>query len=370
MATQFFFFLNLPMDLFRNLFNYLNINDLMILNKAFLKNKELLFLYNLSLEHFILSEEIDSDETEIIHWIIDHHLLIKSLIFAQTAIINHIEIIKISQLTLTSLDFTPWSYKSDDTITKQNLEQIGYCPSLTHLILSSCRHIETDTLRNFLIHNPQLESLDISCTRCLSSKLIPFLVQYCPNLQYLYLDGCWWVTDETIFQLIGCPDGPAAAAADGHDNCCNLKNLRVLALWGRGIAHERTRIYQEETIHLILNSFPHLNYFSSPLSSHSEDLRLLIFRQVILRSICDPKSLSNSRSKSVSNDQESQHWGIKCLSLRGSGDYLFGQFLSLPLPPLFLLTVSASLIPFASLTDSLPLSLLLSLLFPSQTMPW
>jgi hypothetical protein len=81
-----------------------------------------------------------------------------------------------------------------------HLNQIGHCPSLTSLSLSTCRHIHD--LQKFLSLNPQLKRLNLCSTHGLRSTIIDSLVSSCRTLQHLNVSNSWF-DDSCLLSLIG-----------------------------------------------------------------------------------------------------------------------------------------------------------------------
>src|SRR5687767_14657031 len=74
---------NLPQELFRLIFEYLLIDDIMKLEETIENNQDLLSHFKSSLEGFTFKQQIriinDSKSELLLNWIIDHQLLIETL---------------------------------------------------------------------------------------------------------------------------------------------------------------------------------------------------------------------------------------------------------------------------------------------------
>jgi hypothetical protein len=264
-SQPFSFFIHLPKDLFRLTFQFLSLDDLMEMDKAFLENQELLSHWNSSLEGTTISEIFGPGE-EKYDWVESHKILNTKLVIRDVGNLERLFTPTLTELTLDRSD--------------GDLSEIARCPSLTTVSFQNCTEL---TLISFLMRQPQLESLDIKILfdEDPVEDILLCIANSCPNLNTVHLEYNEWVTDESILSLIqgkGCP---------------KLKYLDI----------GDTEIEDPETIRLLINSFPNLSYLCFwELLDAPDDIITLFLRNVIFRSI-------------LSDDRESQSNAIQCLFL-------------------------------------------------------
>jgi hypothetical protein len=290
------FFSQLPNDLFRYIFQYLTLENLMKIDQAFLINQELSLSYYNSLKGFVLtsSSAFPENQNEM-NWILNHEILITNLRPGQRSVPN-LEIFSTFRYSLKSIHYTCDKWDQCDGKLNDDLALIGHLPSLTSLYFEYGTNIDSDALLSFLMLHPQLETLGLHEMRNLSSKTFQIITEYCSNLCHLDLAYNRWVTDEIIILLT-------------NGSLQKLKHLNLT----------ETSVQQDTTICLLLDSLPNLSalYYSS--YRYAVSTRLLILKQVFFRSI-------------LSDDQRSQTMALQCLDIHE--DLLSLIFLSLPHLPL------------------------------------
>jgi hypothetical protein len=273
MATVVFsFFDSLPQDLFRYIFKYLTLDTLVKLEKVFLQNQQLAAHFASSLSGSVIADDFDPYEEQKYEWVREHGILLQHLrIDVPTR--ENFELLTRSRATLESLHLSN-SYGEPCNSDMNSLLHIGNMPLLTYLSIESCDYLDCDITSQFLKLQPQLEFLRISGMDHLSADLLTVLTSFCPNIKHLILADSEWVTDETIPLLT--------------QGCRQLKSLDI----------KSAEIRNDSTIRLLITSFPSLCSLETHYDNFSDEVKLLILRQIIFRAI-------------LSEDPDSQCMGLK-----------------------------------------------------------
>jgi hypothetical protein len=93
-------------------------------------------------------------------------------------------------------------FRLSSELTDYPFDQLGPCPSLTSLKLASCAEIFDFTLEEFLVLNPQIQSLNISSMPYLDIGIIEGLHE---NLRHLDVSGNDWFDHDCLQALISLP---------------------------------------------------------------------------------------------------------------------------------------------------------------------
>jgi hypothetical protein len=269
---------DVPRDLFRMIFQYLSLQELIDFDKSLERNKVMSSSLFDSLKGFVLPEVDTSNDFERI-WIFDRQVLVATLELDGTSSTREYELIFRSQKTLKSLYL---KYEVDANFIAS---RICNFPSLTVLSFRACQTLEAEVISSLLKLQPQLLSLSLSNMTQLSAELLEVIVEYCPNLHELTLEYNKWIDDDSITLLT--------------KGCRKLKYLDIVG----------TLICEDDTLRLLIQSFPELNSISLPFDDFSDEVISLFMRQVIFRSIW-------------SDDSKSQTMAIDCLSLENRAELL------------------------------------------------
>jgi hypothetical protein len=261
-------FAAIPRDIFRLLFQYLSLGELVTLEKSLVVNSELSCHYLSSLQGIVLDfiPSAYRSRNQEFDWIIDHGILIQKLTFEPE---SRSDLLDIFRSTLKSIDFR-WEFSTNKTsIIAKELANVGQFSSLTSLCVRYSA-IDDVTLTAFLKFHPRLESLDISVTTKLTVGIIPVVTEHCQYLRKLCIGENSWVTDDPISISLLAP---------------GCSHLEYLGLWA-------THIYQDNTILLLIESFPKLSALYFDIDWFSEKVSSAFLQRVLFRAICsgDPGS--------------------------------------------------------------------------------
>jgi hypothetical protein len=183
--------LNLPLDLYRELFRYLQIDDLGRLDLALL-NHQLREVYLYSLSGTSISDIDYYSIRQLIPWLIQRNILTKEFKIRSWLIANVLQFIIQSKPVLKDLVL------SDTNVNGSDLQKIGLCPKLKCLSLPLSNGLTDRGIEQFLRNNPQLEKLSISQNPRLSNAILEVILDVCSHLQHLDLSHCSWVTDASL----------------------------------------------------------------------------------------------------------------------------------------------------------------------------
>jgi hypothetical protein len=164
-----------------------------------------------------------------------------------------------------------------DDLSEASFGALGAFPALTKVTLNTPRRLSAKTLVNFWSLNPQLQEFSMSFAKNFGSDLISALVHVCPNLKHLSLSHNHWFNDDCVVKLA-------------------QSNLNLLSL-----DVGNTSVQSDESIHLILNSFPNLHNLSFYECEISKEMGELSLRQIAIPSL-------------LSDDLDIQMMGFACLT--------------------------------------------------------
>ena len=182
--------LNLPLDLYRELFHYLDLDDIVELDLALL-NHQLrepylsalsgtiipfipLYPMFLSMLPWLMKRNVLTCEVEICYRLDDK---------VRQYITQTKEVLQILSLTL---------------VNESDLQRIGACPKLKLVSFRDSPHLTDSVLESFLRNNPQLKALSIPLNSQLSNGIIETIINACPHIQQLDISRCSWVTDASL----------------------------------------------------------------------------------------------------------------------------------------------------------------------------
>jgi hypothetical protein len=262
----------LPTDIYRILFEYLTLKELVTFENAN-TSSDTRSLFLSALDGMTLSILDERPLTKrAMQWILLRNISMKVIVFYD---FGHegVELVSKYRSTIQSVSCS-------DHVTLDQFD-LGHCPSLKSLSLqASYGHSELKgNIDRLLSPNPQLRILDLSDPACMRKKPFPVrtidsITEYCPNLTHLFLKNISWVRDKSIPDLIaGCP------------------NLMALDLRG-------TNVTQSQTIRLLIDSLPRLCYLAH--SSLGQVMSELNLRKIALPAI-------------FSEDVEAQELGVRGL---------------------------------------------------------
>lgn len=163
---------------------------------------------------------------------------------------------------------------------QEYLFSIGSCPCLTkfELYLPS-NSISPQQLGQFLQQNPQIQKLKFHVAAPYPPNIVSIIRDNCPNLKYLYLPkNKVWLNDHCISELVRGPKIPNLQALSL--SCCRLS---------------------EQSIQLMMDSFPNLHYFTFDRVLNSEEGMMLSCLQRIVH-----KAL-------IDDNVETRMLGMRCL---------------------------------------------------------
>lgn len=252
----------LPSELFHLILEYLELNELFILDQAVL-NVTLRSLFLTSL-HKISLDQIDQTDS-IIEWILSRGIVVRE-IYCQG---NSWE----TQLIQNSKSHCHTLIIDDSDI---DLEFIGVCPALKKLSMLQFDEDFLTRFQNFLSINPTIKEIEIGQRHRGFEIDIASSLCCCSNLRSLQLQDLPWVDDEFVSQLLK-----------------GSLDLYSLDLWLTGIT--------SASIPLLLDAFPNLCFFFFCQCDVTDDWIQHALWQVI------PRAFQGTSS-------ECHYLGIDCIS--------------------------------------------------------
>jgi hypothetical protein len=244
----------LPVDLFRIIFGYLPLEDLISTDRASHANHCLRELLQLSFIGFTISTPLHyPDDAEVLHWLTNKQMSLTEFSLGASEDTS-LEILSKQLATVKALSLSSLSDLSMFTVSQT--------PQLTSLSLDGCDLLQTDTLRRLLKCSPRLESLDLSGTSSLATATFDLLAAHCPRIVSLCLQHNLWLTDTAVCRLMI----PA---------CPFLKSIDLAY----------TSVQEEATIIRLVDSYPELCYLFFTIDNLSAATLHTFFEQVIFRPI-------------------------------------------------------------------------------------
>lgn len=240
---------DLPREIFNLILQYLNIKELSNFDQAVLNHtlrpQYLSAIRNLIIEEYYAPAPWPEPGTNL-EWIMTRGVLPLKIT------LNHYkpemtELVNFSRTFFNTLCLGDRKFPLDLFCSLQE------CPSLTNLQLNHCDSVTTEMFNNFLLFNPQLESLMI--TRQSSFDLNSCLL-ICHHLKYLDLPYNYWINDDFVSQL------------------CGAKfDLYSLDLSGSFIGNT--------SVQLLLDTFPNLHYLCLIDCNLSEEILVRTWQKLI-----------------------------------------------------------------------------------------
>jgi hypothetical protein len=249
--------LNLPSDLYREIFQYLLIDDLGNLDLALLK-RQLREVYLSTLSGMIIPKSMEdclSPSDKIYSgylnmWLSQRKIRFRNLrIWHTSHPPSDVAIILQSKPNMETLQLS----ELDD----RDLGMIGHCPRLKSFSLSR-RNKTSHGMEQFLRMNPQLERLTISG---FNDRFLGVISDACPLLQHLYLRDCDWMRNYALDFLVTCP--------------LKLKSLDI----------RKSKVTRVKIRALVENPPPDLRFLHPP--SFDLETHLLVVNKFVLPSIHD-----------------------------------------------------------------------------------
>jgi hypothetical protein len=197
--------LNLPSVLYREILQYLIINDLCNLESALVK-QQLRECYlsaisgmvaSIPLNKFLNSRNLSK---RYFNWLSKRNIRFKCIDYCSCNKEGVLKVINQSNRHLETLEFHPFFEDTD-------LQVIGSCPRLqflSFLEMNAPIRYSCGGLEDFLRMNPQLQSLSIQQNTQFSDRLLEVLFEACPHLTQLDLSNCSWVTDASLDMISNC----------------------------------------------------------------------------------------------------------------------------------------------------------------------
>lgn len=241
--------LNLPLDLYRELLRYLELEDIVELDRALL-NHQLREAYLSSLSGNVIHSTPDYSAFEsMLPWLMKRNVLSCEVEHRDSPddrirqyIIQSKEVLQILYLT---------------QVKESDLQQIGPCPKLKFVALCHSPHLTESGVEYFLRNNSQLEALSISQNPQLSNGIIETIINACPHIRHLDLSRCSWVSDATL-DLI-------------EKSTLKLRSLHIL---GCNVSKEKVEEF--------IDHYPSLCYIKVGGHNIDEELLLSVLQRVTL----------------------------------------------------------------------------------------
>jgi hypothetical protein len=183
--------LNLPLDLYRELLQYLTLWEIGDLDLALL-NHQFREIYWASLSGTVIPEIPKYSTRGIIPWLTQRNILTRHCKIMMSLGPISCQFIIQSKPVLNTLNI----YQSN--VNGNDLRNIGSCPNLKCLSLFFSKSLTSRGLEHFLRINPQLERVSISSNDQLSNALLKVIIEVCSHLHHLNISRCSWVTDASL----------------------------------------------------------------------------------------------------------------------------------------------------------------------------
>jgi hypothetical protein len=248
---------SLPPELFRIIFESLDLTELISLDKAFALNHRLAALLQLCFQRFPVNDFLSyPHHLPKLHWVERKQITIANISMYDFNPPG-LAILSYHQATLQSLMLS-----GDSRPAFGHLLQSDRVPLLTSLSLENCNRLPWDSLHKFLARHPRLERLALSSCDSSSQPVNPLLLvtKHCPHLTHLTLRYNSWVSDTLVALL---PLG---------------STLRSIDL-------SFTNVQEQATIVHLMDSCPHLCYLFFTLDDHFVATFHLVFQRIIQRQI-------------------------------------------------------------------------------------